>query len=337
MAGKSLILNMRKEIILLLIKRILSSIVVLFLLITFLFFLLRISPGDPSVKFVSPELSPHLASMVNDSFGLNKPLLEQYGNFVLNLLSGNLGISYTYRIPVSQVIGYYLPFTIFFSLSSFIIQITFAFLLAFSAFKNIRKRIDRSLSLLSLAVYSIPSFVMGVSLIFIFSELLGIFPSSGLSSFNDAGLSLTGRLLDYAYHMFLPLLTLSIPGISEYFKYLRDNLEDVNNKPFIENLRAQGLGENEITWKHIIPNAVSPLISIAGVELGLLLGGALITEVIFALPGMGRLTINAIFSRDYPLITGCTFVAGVMVILANILADIIKASLDKRLMKGILK
>lgn len=327
---------MRKEIIFILLKRILSSIVILFLLITFLFFLLRISPGDPSIKFVSPELSPHLASIVKDSFGLNKPLFEQYKNFLLNLISGNLGISYTYRMPVLQVIGYYLPFTIIFSLSSFVVQIVFAFLLAFTAFRNIRNKVDRSISQLSLVFYSIPSFVIGVSLIFVFSGILGIFPTSGLSSFNDVNLSLSGRLSDYAYHMVLPLLTLSIPGISEFYKYLRDNLEEVSNKPFIENLRAQGFGENMIIWKHVIPNAVSPLISIAGVELGLLLGGALITEVIFALPGMGRLTVNAIFSRDYPLITGCTFIAGVMVIIANILADLVKAGLDKRLIKGIL-
>ena len=327
---------MRKEIILILLKRILSSIVILFLLITFLFFLLRISPGDPSLKFVSPELSPHLASLVKDSFGLNQPLLDQYKHFMLNLITGNLGISYTYRIPVIKVIGYYLPFTLAFSFTSFVIQIVFAFFLSYAAYSNLRKKIDKTLSGLSLIIYSIPSFVIGVSLIFIFSGWLGILPSSGFSSFNNSEMSAAGRLWDYAYHMFLPLITLSIPGIAEFFKYLRDNLEDVSNKPFVENLRAHGFGENEIIWKHIIPNAVSPLISVAGVELGLLLGGALITEVIFALPGMGRLTVNAIFSRDYPLIVGCTFVAGIMVILANLLSDVIKAKLDKRVMKGML-
>ena len=327
---------MRKEIIFILIKRVISSIVILFLLITFLFVLLRISPGDPSLKYASPELSPRLASLVKDSFGLNRSLPAQYEQFLVNLFTGNLGISYTYRIPVLQVIGYYLPFTLVFSLSSFVIQIIFAFLLAFTAYKNLRKRTDKYLSGLSLVTYSIPSFVIGVSLIFIFSEWMGIFPSSGLISYSNSELSLAGRFWDYSYHMFLPLMTLSIPGIAEYFKYLRDNLEETSNKAFIENLRAHGFGEAEIIWRHIIPNAVNPLISVAGVELGLLLGGALITEVIFALPGMGRLTVNAIFARDYPLIVGCTFVSGIMVIVANLLADIVKAKLDKRVLKGML-
>ncbi len=327
---------MRKEIIFILVKRFVSSIVILFLLITFLFVLLRISPGDPSLKYASPELSPRLASLVKDSFGLNRSLPAQYGQFLTNLFTGNLGISYTYRIPVISVIGYYLPFTLIFSLSSFVIQIVFAFLLAFAAYRNLRKRTDKYLSRLSLVTYSIPSFVIGVSLIFIFSEWLGIFPSSGLISYGNSELTFAGRLWEYAGHMVLPLMTLSIPGIAEYFKYLRDNLEDTSSKPFIENLRAQGFAEREIIWKHIIPNAVNPLISVAGVELGLLLGGALITEVIFALPGMGRLTVNAIFARDYPLIVGCTFVSGIAVILANLLSDLLKAKLDKRVLKGML-
>ena len=327
---------MRKEILLLLIKRIFNSAVILLLMITFLFFLLRVSPGDPSLKFVSPDLNPHLASLIKDSFGLNSSLFDQYKNFLFNLLKGNFGISYTYQIPVVKVISEYLPFTLIFSFSSFIIQITFAFMFAFISFRNADGKIDKSISQLSLVVYAMPSFVIGVFLIFIFSELLNIFPSSGLMSLGSSNLSLLSKFGDYASHMVLPLLTLSIPGIAEFYKYLRDNFEEVSNKPFVENLRAHGFRESDITWKHIIPNAVNPLISVAGVELGLLFGGALITEVIFALPGMGRLTVNAIFSRDYPLIIGCTFVSGVLIILTNLLADIVKSTLDKRVIKEIL-
>jgi peptide/nickel transport system permease protein len=135
--------------------------------------------------------------------------------------------------------------------------------------------------------------------------------------------------------MVLPLVTLSLPFIAEYYKYLRDNIEEVMSMPFIENLRANGLSENKIMWKHVMPNAISPLISIAGVEFGLLFSGALIVEVIFALPGMGRLTVEAIFSRDYPLIVGCTFFSGLLILFTNLVADVVKALIDKRLLKGI--
>ncbi len=327
---------MKNETIKILLRRIFASLLVLFLLITFLFFLLRISPGEPYQKFVSPELSPKLASLVKNSFDLNGPLIDQYKSFVINLCRGNFGISYTYRIPVTEVIARYLPFTIIFSLLSFIIQIASAFLLSLLSVKKINGKLDKTISKAGLVVYALPSFVIGVSLVYIFSGLLNLFPSSGLSSFDSDSFSLVQKLADYSNHMVLPLITLSLGGIAVFYKYLRDNLIDVYNKPFVENLRMHGFSEKEITRKHVIPNAVSPLIAVAGVELGLLFGGALITEVIFALPGMGRLTVNAILSRDYPLVTGCTFVAGLLVIITNLIADLIKAKLDKRLLRGIL-
>ncbi len=320
----------------LLLKRVLASLVVLFLMITFLFFLLRIAPGDPSQKFVSPDLSPRLAAMVRQSFDLNSSLLDQYKTFILNLSKGNFGISYTYQVPVIEVIGQFLPFTIIFSLICFVIQISCGFVLAKFVVKNINGPRDKIISKASLMVYAMPSFVIGVALILIFSVWLNIFPSSGLSSFDFSSYNFFQKIFDYVRHMVLPVITLSFGGIAVYYKYLRDNLEEVYNKSFVENLRAHGFEEKVITRKHVIPNAVSPLIAVAGVELGLLFGGALITEVIFALPGMGRLTVNAILSRDYPLVLGCTFVSGVLIIITNLAADLLKAKMDKRIVKGIL-
>ena len=325
---------MKKELIKVLLKRISTSLVVLFLLITFVFFLLRISPGDPTQRFISPQLNPELAQKIKESFNLNSSLIDQYKSFILNLANGNLGISYNYRLPVTSVIGEYLPFTLFFASISFVIQIFFGFFLALAAIKKRNGILDRIVSKTSLAVYATPSFVIGVILIFFFSEKLHLFPSSGLQSFDSNSFSIFQSFTDYLNHLVLPVITLSLPGAAVFYKYLRDNLEDVYNKQFVVNLRALGFNEKEIARKHVIPNAVSPLISVAGIELGILFSGALITEVIFALPGMGRLTINAILNRDYPLVTGCSLVAGFLIILSNLAADIIRAGLDKRLVKG---
>ncbi len=327
---------MKKEILQLLFRRIFTSIIILFLLISFLFFLLRISPGDPSLKFISPELSPKLAAKIRDSFNLNNSLVDQYKAFLINLVRGNFGISYTYRMPVLSVIKDYLPFTLIFSSISFLIQILAGFFLALFSVKKINGAFDKTISKLSLIAYAIPSFVLGVSLILVFSSALNLFPSSGLSSFDFSSFSFFQRLSDYAFHLVLPLITLSLSGVAVYYKYLRENLEDVYNKTFVLNLRAHGFTEKEITRKHVIPNAINPLISVAGVELGILFGGALVTEVIFGLPGMGRLTVNAILSRDYPLVIGCTFISGVLVILSNLAADLIKVRVDKRLLKSTL-
>jgi peptide/nickel transport system permease protein len=326
---------MKKQVLKLLLKRLLASLIVLFFMISLLFFLLRISPGDPSQKFISPELSVELASKVRESFHLNSPLLEQYSVFLSNLIKGDFGISYTYRISVSRVIAEYLPFTIFFSFTSFIVQICTAFFLAITAVKKKHGLLDNFASKLSLIFFSIPSFVLGVILIFFFSEILEFFPSSGLKSYENESLPFFLKLADYMKHLTLPFITLSVGGIAVFFKYLRDNLNEIFNKSFVLNLRANGFDESVITLHHIIPNALAPLVSIAGVELGLLLSGTLITEVVFGLPGMGRLTINAILTRDYPLILGCTFIAGVMVLLSNLAADLVKMKIDKRLLKGI--
>lgn len=328
---------MSNKILITLIKRIAASFIVLFLMISFLFILLRLSPGDPVQKFISPELSPELAAKVKDSFKLNSSAFDQYKSFIINLAQGDLGISYNYRIPVLSVIKEFLPFTILLSGLSFIFQVFTAFFLALISVKKINSGIDRIFSKISLVLYALPSFVTGVLLIFLFSETIDLFPASGFRSFDHDSFSFTGKMLDYFIHLVLPLITLSLSGIALFYRYLRDNLEDVFNKTFVLNLRANGVGEKEIAWKHVIPNAVSPLIAAAGIELGVLLSGSLITEVIFGLPGMGRLTVNAIFARDYPLIVGCTLVAGILIILSNLLADLLKAKIDKRLLlKGIL-
>jgi peptide/nickel transport system permease protein len=326
----------QRRILLLVLKRLFSSLLVLFLMVCFIFILLRISPGDPSLKFVSPELSPALAQKIKESFGLDKPIFTQFVQFISNIFSGNFGVSYDFRKPVVQVIKNYLLFTVTFSLISFIIQLTVSYFLALLSIKKMNGFIDRLLGRTSLVLYAIPSFVIGVFLILIFSEKLKLLPASGLMSADAESLSGGAKLADYVLHLILPVITLSLGGIAVFYKYLRDNLDDVFNKPFVLNLYAYGLSKKEITKKHVIPGAVSPLISIAGVELGVLFSGALITEVIFGLPGMGRLTVNAILSCDYPLVIGCTFISGILIIISNFLADLLKAKLDKRLVSGIL-
>jgi peptide/nickel transport system permease protein len=325
---------MRNITVKLFIKRIISSAIILFLIITFVFFLIRLSPGDPSQKFISPDLSPQLAEQVKESLNLDEPLYSQYFGFLTGAVRGDLGVSYNFRRNVVSVIMDYLPFTFLFVTVSFILQLVVSFWLAIKSVKKINGFLDKTLSKLTLFFYAAPVFVTGVFLVFIFSELLNFFPSSGLRSYDFQNYSLLGKLLDYFVHLILPVITLSLIEVAIFYKYLRDNLEDVYNKLFVLSLRANGISERSILLKHVIPNAINPLITIAGIELGIMLGGTLITEVVFGLPGMGRLTINAILTRDYPLVIGCSLVAGALIIIANLAADIAKAVLDKRLLVG---
>jgi len=315
--------------------RIISSLLILFFLISFMFFLLRVSPGGPEQKYLSPQLSPELIQKVRESFDLDKPIAEQYTAFLVNSVKGNFGVSYNYRVPVFDVIMTYLPFTLLFALIVVIVQLLLSFWLSFISVSRLSTKTDRFVSRFTLMLYSIPTFVAGVFLIYVFSEKLNVFPSSGLKSIEHNELGYIPQIFDYIVHLILPVITLSIGGTAVYYRYLRDNLEEIYNKPFILNLRAAGVKEKDIVLKHVIPNAVNPLITITGIDLGLLISGALITEVIFGLPGMGRLTVTAILTRDYPLVLGCTFTAGIFIIITNLAADLVKAKIDKRLIKGI--
>ncbi|MCU0414910.1 MAG: ABC transporter permease [Ignavibacteriaceae bacterium] len=327
---------MKSEIIKTLFIRFLSSVLTLFLLVSFLFIIIRLSPGDPTDKYISAKLGSELSERIAEKFSLNQPVTNQFFSFVANVFSGDMGVSYNYRLPVFEVIWEYFSFTLVFASISFVFQMSLSIWLALWVIKKRKKWLNKFVTDSSLFIYSIPAFVLGVALIYIFSVSLNLFPISGLKSLDYDKLSFFSQLLDKLHHLVLPLITLTAAGVAMFYKYIKESMDEVLQQTFVTNLRASGVDENIILLKHVIPNALRPLISVAGVELGILLGGTLITEVIFSLPGMGRLTVDSIFSRDYPLVIGCVFTAGAVMILANFLADIIKLKIDKRLIKGIL-
>ena len=317
-------------------KRFLSSLITLFLLVSFLFVIIRLSPGNPTDKYVSDKLGSELSEKIAERFALNQPVTDQYLSFISNVFTGDFGVSYNYRLPVFQVIWQYFSFTLIFALISFIIQISLSVFLALAIIKKKNKLLGDSASNAALFIFSIPTFVLGVALIYFFSVHLNLLPISGLKSMDYDNLTLLGKILDKSAHMILPLITLTASGVALFYKYIKESMDEVLHQTFIMKLRASGVSEKKILRKHVLPNALRPLISVAGIELGMLMGGALITEVIFSLPGMGRLTVDSIFSRDYPLIVGCALTAGVVIILTNFLADLLKLKIDKRLIKGIL-
>ena len=327
---------MKSDIVKTLLTRLLSSILTLLLLVSFLFIIIRLSPGDPTDKYISAKLGSELSERIAEKFSLNQPVTDQYLSFVSNVFRGDMGVSYNYRLPVFEVVWEYFSFTLVFASISFIFQMSLSIWLALWVIKKRNKWLDHFVTNTSLFVYSIPAFVLGVTLIYVFSVHLDLFPISGLKSLDHDGLSFFSQILDQLYHLILPLITLSAGGVALFYKYIKESMDEIKNQTFILNLRASGLDEDIILRKHILPNAIRPLISVAGVELGIILGGTLITEVIFSLPGMGRLAIDSILSRDYPLVIGCVFTAGAVMILASFLADLVKLKIDKRMIKGIL-
>lgn len=314
-----------------LLRKVFNGITTLFFLICIIFLLLRLAPGNPVHKFVSPEFSPELSEKIYNSFNLNAPLHEQFLSFLANIISLNFGISYIYHQPVFEVIMNYFPFTLMFAFIVFFIQTAGSIVLSLYSFKKKNCWQDRFFNEISLIIYSIPTFVLAVLLILFFSVWLQIFPSAGITSFNPDENDFFLFAAERINYLFLPVMTLSIIGTAYFYRYLRENMDMADSAPFTLLLKSNGLSRDGILIKHILPNSVFPLISVAGIEIGMLLSGALITETIFALPGMGRLTVSSILQRDYPLVTGCAFVSGLCVILSNIAADFIKSIIDSRI------
>ncbi len=319
-----------------LLSRLVTSVLVLFIVISFIFILLQLSPGNPSLKYLSPRLSSDALTDIANSFRSDKNIPEQYFSFISNFIRGDFGMSLNFREPVLDVISDYLFFTILFALTTFVIQLVISFWMAYKSAVNPGGKFDRFFSKISMVMYSTPSFVSGIIFIYLFSYQLGLFPISGVYSTEYYLMGPVEKFFDVLYHLFLPGVTLIITLIPIYFKYLRDNLKSVINSTFILKLESLGVKKSTVLIRHVIPNALNPVIAIAGIELGFLLGGTLLIEVIFGLPGMGRLTLNAIFAFDYPLIIGCCFIAGLMVIVSSFLSDIIRVFIDKRLLGGLL-
>lgn len=311
-------------------KRILISLLMWFALIVTIFFFMHLLPGDPFQSYISPKLGDKLAEEIKSSFGFDRPVHIQFYFWLKNTLTGNLGYSIVYQRPVIDIIMESLSVTLLISVSAFILQILITIPISLFLLKHKNKFIDIFIDRLSLVIYSAPSFVVAIILIYLGSVILKIFPSSQLYSFNFHELSLSEKLFDLLHHITLPILTLTITSVAYSLRYLRESLIQVSNQQFVINLRSSGIPESTIRTRHILPNALISYITILGLEIGALLSKTLITETVFSLPGIGRLMVSSIFTRDYPLIIAVVMLSGLMVIIGNLIADILLARFNPR-------
>jgi peptide/nickel transport system permease protein len=312
------------------VKRILVAVPLLFGLLTIVFLISRVAPGDPVSLFLSPTISPNVADELRRQFGLDRPILTQYADWLLSISKGNLGVSFVHQRPVVEVIGQFLPNTVLLAVSAIVIELFVGIFFGAWAARHQGSVVDRLISNATLVVYTLPTFWVGFILLAVFAYALGFLPSSQMHSIDSDSLSDVERIADVAKHLVLPACTIGIPGGAGIARYFRSSLMKVGGEDYILAARSMGLNRRTIFFRHELPNAIAPVITLLGLELGTLLAGAIVTETIFAWPGMGRLTVMAIFSRDYPLILGCTLVSGVVVIVGNLLADLLYAAVDPR-------
>jgi len=299
-------------------------------LVSVIFFMVYLLPCEPFQQYYSPKLGNKLAEQIKSKFGFDKPIPIQFLNWIKNVLQGDFGYSIVYKRPVGSLLTDSILVTLSISLIAFLFQILISIPLGLFLLKNSGKKIDLIIDKLALIIYSAPSFVVAIVLIYFGSIVLKIFPSSQMTSYNFYELSFIDKLFDLIHHLTLPVLTLTITSVSFSIRYLRESLINVSNEDFVIALRANGIPENTIRKKHILPNALISYITILGLEIGSLLSKTLITETVFSLPGMGKLMVTSIFTRDYPVIIACVMISGFMVIIGNLIADILIARFNPK-------
>ncbi|MDR6226598.1 ABC transporter permease [Desmospora profundinema] len=311
-------------------RRILVSIPMLVVISMLLFALIQIAPGDAFTGQLDPKQDAEYYEQIRAQFGLDKHPVQQYFAWAGNFVQGEMGLSFRHRLPVSEMISDRIGNTIFLAVTALLITYTVAIPLGVYSAQHPYSKTDYTLTGLAFIGISMPSFFAGLLLIYFFSFNLGWFPYSGTVT-AGAGYEGLEAFFDRLYHTILPALTLSIISIASYTRYTRSSVLQAKAQDFVRTAYAKGIPANIVLRKHVLRNALLPLVTLFGLDVGLIMSGAVITETIFSYPGLGQLLIDSIINRDYPIMMGVTMLLATFVLLGNLLADILYAIVDPRI------
>lgn len=313
------------------IKRFFQSIIVIFAILLINFLIINLAPGDPA-RFMGGEIalsSPEYLQAIRERWGLDKPVYERFLVYLYNLLRGDLGYSYRYLQPVSTLIAERLPTTLLLTITSTLLAFFIGTYLGLRAVRKVGGKLDTILTTIMFVFWSIPSFWLGIILIMIFGVHLKILPISGLVSVREIKTGIW-YYLDILYHSILPITTLTLITIPIYYKLTRDTALNQLSEDYVTTFRAVGIDEGRLFKKHIFRNAILPPVTVFGLQLGYAIAGAALIETVFGWPGMGRLLLDSIYMRDYPVIMGIYLVISISVVLSNFIVDLVYMLLDPR-------
>ncbi len=306
----------------------------LFLGITLVsFVVVHVSPGtvvDASQSF-NPKMTAAAKAKLASLYGLDKPVLTQYADWVGRLARFDFGVSYVDGRRVTEKIGDAVPVTLGINLAA--LFLIFLFGIPLGVFGAVRRgsRGDKITSVLVFGTYAVPTFWLSLILMAFFGVRLGWLPVSGLHSVFFDDLSPLNKIADVARHLVLPVFVAAFTGVAGISRYMRSGMTEVLRKPYVRTARAKGLTEDRVLYGHALPNALLPVITMLGLSIPGLLGGSVVFETIFSLPGMGRLFYQSVFTRDYPVIMGILVLGAVLTLLGNFLADLCYAIADPRI------
>jgi peptide/nickel transport system permease protein len=304
--------------------------------ITFVSFLvIQLAPGDPvevQTGELNPEVSTQARQAIRELYGLDRPLHVQYANWLLRVARLDFGRSLQPDgKPVLTKIGERLPITLFLNLVEMVIIVALAVPIGVLSATRQHSVFDRVTTVFVFLGFATPDFWLALLLMILFGVQLGWLPISGLRSLNWEYLSFWQQQWDLVSHLLLPILVATFGGLAGFSRYMRQSMLEVVRQDYVQTARAKGLAEGVVIGKHALRNALLPVVTILGLSLPALIGGSIIVESIFAIPGMGQLMVQAVFARDYPLIMGNLVIVATLTLVANLVADISYGLVDPRI------
>jgi peptide/nickel transport system permease protein len=313
-----------------LVRRGLAGIAVVLGVVTLMFFLIRLAPGDPALLLVGPAATPEQLETQRHAMGLDRPLLEQYATWLGRFVQGDWGRSIRTGRPVVAMISQAWPATV--SLVGLSLLLSYLLGIVVGAVQASRGgRLDTTLSVVTVTLFAVPGYWLGLMLVMVFTYWARILPSFGAAGLDADFLTGWDRVADRLRHLTLPLVTLTLIGVGGTARYVRGAMLDVRYAPHVAIARAKGLAPHQVTMRHVLRNALIPVLTLLGLSLPALFSGAVFVEAIFAWPGVGRVMVEAVSARDYPVIMAATTVSAVLVVAGNLLAEALTAWADPRL------
>jgi peptide/nickel transport system permease protein len=307
-----------------LLGRLAATIPVLLLVAVFVFLLLRLTPGDPAAVIAGDSATTEQIEQIRESLGLNQPLPVQFGIWIGGVLRGDLGESFFFRMPVAQLIAQRIEPTLALALCTIVIAVAVAVPLGVLAAWRHGGWLDRALMGFSTLGFSVPVFVLGYLLIWLVSIKLGWLPVQGYRRLAEG-------FAPFLRHLILPSLTLSVIYIALIARVTRASVSEALTEDYVRTARAKGLPERRVLIRHALANAAVPIVTVIGIGLALLIGGVVVTESVYAIPGLGRLTVDAVLARDFPTIQGVILLFSVAYVLINLAIDLTYLVLDPRI------
>ncbi|MFI7332513.1 ABC transporter permease [Micromonospora aurantiaca (nom. illeg.)] len=305
-------------------RRVLQSAVVLLGVTLVVFLLLQLVPGDPVRVALGTRFDPQTYEALRERAGLDQPLPVQYASYLGHALTGDLGVSFRTGQPVSQIVLERLPATLSLAVTAVVFALLVAFPLGIVAAVRSGSAVDHAARVFSQFGVSVPDFWMGIMGILLFAGVLGWLPPSGYVALTED----PGR---WATHVALPAVTVGLVTASILTRFIRSSVLEVLSADYVRTAEAKGLRNRVVIVRHVLRNALIPVVTVVAVQLASLLGGVIVIEVLFAWPGIGRLTFDAVQARDYPVLQGAVLLVAALFLLVNLLVDILYARLDPRI------